>query len=88
MNTHSNKERSEYEIEKLYELFREFYDAYAQERSRLDQCERMYHGDHWCNIPDGEHGEPRPITPIIHSTIENIRGPAGFPARSYHHLPH
>ena len=73
MNTHSKKERSEYETEKLYELFREFYDAYAQERSRLDQCERMYHGAHWANIPEGEQGEPRPITPVIHSTIENVR---------------
>ena len=61
------------EIERLYELFREYYDAYAGERSRLEFCERMYHGDHWAGIPVGEPGEPRPVTPIIHSTIENVR---------------
>ncbi len=73
MDKHTNAERTELEIERLYELFREFYDAYAQERARLDQCERMYHGEHWANVPEGEQGEPRPITPIIHSTIENVR---------------
>ena len=61
------------EIERLYELFREYYDAYAGERSRLEFCERMYRGDHWAGIPEGEPGEPRPVTPIIHSTIENVR---------------
>lgn len=73
MNTNNNTQRTAYEVEELYELFHEFYDAYAQERSRLDRCERMYLGDHWSNVPEGEHGEPRPVTPILHSTIENVR---------------
>ena len=40
-------EQLEAEAESLYELFHEYYDAYAEERSRLDRCERMYHAQHW-----------------------------------------
>ena len=61
------------ETEKLYTLFREYYDAYAAERARLDRCERMYRGDHWGDIPQKDAGEPRPVTPIIQSTVENVR---------------
>lgn len=45
---YSNKtpEQLEAEVESLYELFHEYYDAYAEERSRLDRCERMYHAQH------------------------------------------
>ena len=74
-NKYSNKtpEQLEAEVESLYELFHEYYDAYAEERSRLDRCERMYHAQHWADIPEREANEPRPVTPIIHSTIENVR---------------
>ena len=41
-----DKDNRNTEIERLYELFREYYDAYAGERSRLEFCERMYRGDH------------------------------------------
>ena len=30
-------------------------------------------GDHWHDVPEADPGEPRPVTPIIQSTIENIR---------------
>ena len=66
-------EQLEAEVESLYELFHEYYDAYAEERSRLDRCERMYHAQHWADIPEREANEPRPVTPVIHSTIENVR---------------
>ncbi len=61
------------EVEALYALFNEFYSAYAQERARLDKCERMYRGEHWYDVPMGEKGEPRPVTPVLQSTIENVR---------------
>lgn len=61
------------ETEKLYALFREYYEAYAQERSRLERCERVYRGDHWYDVPELEPGEPRPVTPIVQSTVENVR---------------
>lgn len=61
------------EAEELYELFREYYDAYGQERARLDRCELMYRGEHWHDVPETEVGEPRPVTPILQSTVENVR---------------
>lgn len=61
------------EAERLYSLFKEYYEAYSAERARLDRCERMYRGDHWGDIPPTDVGEPRPVTPIIQSTVENVR---------------
>lgn len=61
------------EARELYALFREFYEAYAQERSRLERCERMYRGEHWYDVQIESPDEPRPVTPIIQSTIENVR---------------
>ena len=58
---------------KLYELFREFYEAYAGERARIDRCETIDRGDHWCDVPMTDPNEPRPVTPVIHSAIENVR---------------
>ncbi|MBO4562890.1 MAG: hypothetical protein J5772_04680, partial [Clostridia bacterium] len=57
----------------FYGLFREFYEAYAGERARLDRCETIYRGDHWFDVPRNEANEPRPVTPVIHSAIENVR---------------
>lgn len=53
-------------------LFDEFRAAYTGEWRRLDNCERMYRGDHWHNVPLTDKNEPRPVTPVIQSTIENI----------------
>lgn len=60
-------------VDAIYELFDEFYDAYPQERARLDDNETMYKGKHWdgVKINAEDPNEPRPTTPIIHSTIEN-----------------
>lgn len=41
--------------------------------ARLARCERIYHGDHWQDVPETHKGEPRPVTPVIQSTVENIR---------------
>lgn len=57
----------------VYGLFRRFRDAYRAEWLRLEKCERLYRGDHWYDVPETEAGEPRPVTPVIQSTIENIR---------------
>ncbi|MBO4383813.1 MAG: hypothetical protein J5854_00125 [Clostridia bacterium] len=61
------------ESDKYYSLFREFYDAYAGERARIEKCEHLYRGDHWFDVPADDPREPRPVTPIIHSSIENVR---------------
>lgn len=61
------------ELEQLYALFEEYREAYAAEWQRLDKCERMYRGEHWHDVPEADANEPRPVAPIIHSTIENVR---------------
>ena len=67
------KKTTKAEIEQIYDLFREYRDAYFSEWERLENCERMYHGDHWYDVPQGDASEPRPVTPILQSTIESVR---------------
>ncbi len=68
-----NTSPSSPEALRLYELFREFYDAYSGERARIQKCDSIYRGDHWFDVPVKDINEPRPVTPVIQSTIENIR---------------
>ena len=65
--------KTEKDAAAFYELFREFYEAYAGERARIDRCERIYRGDHWFDVPQTDPNEPRPVTPVIHSAIENVQ---------------
>lgn len=60
-------------VQAIYDLFEEYRNAYGREWERLEKCERIYRGDHWHDVPEADPGEPRPVTPIIQSTIENIR---------------
>ena len=60
-------------VEQLYTLFNEYRSAYAAEWERLDRCERVYRGEHWQDVPVQDENEPRPVTPVIQSTIENVR---------------
>lgn len=57
----------------IYELFKEYRDAYSLEWIRIEDNEKMYRGDHWHDVPLNDPNEPRPVTPVIQSTIENIR---------------
>lgn len=59
--------------QRAYRLFSEFRSAYVAEWQRLENCERMYRGDHWHDVPMRDKNEPRPVTPIIQSTVENIK---------------
>ena len=59
--------------ERAYGLFREFRSAYIAEWQRLERCERMYRGDHWYDVAQLDPNEPRPVTPIIQSTVENVK---------------
>lgn len=59
--------------ERAYALFREFRGAYGAEWQRLERCERMYRGDHWHDVPVTDRNEPRPVTPVIQSTVENVK---------------
>ncbi len=60
-------------VVRLYALFEEYRNAYAAEWERLDKCERLYRGEHWSDVPVKDENEPRPVTPVIQSTIESIR---------------
>lgn len=72
MNTNQSK-TDELLVERAYALFGEFKNAYAAEWKRLDNCERMYRADHWHDVPLTDPNEPRPVTPILQSTIESIQ---------------
>ncbi|MBQ5992131.1 MAG: hypothetical protein IJL62_06265 [Clostridia bacterium] len=58
--------------EEAMTLFREFRSAYVNEWRRQEHNERMYRGEHWYNVPVTDPNEPRPVTPILQSTIENV----------------
>jgi len=58
--------------EEAMTLFNEFRSAYANEWRRQEHCERMYRGEHWHDVPVDDPNEPRPVTPILQSTIENV----------------
>jgi len=59
-------------IRKAYGLFEEFRAAYGGEWERLERMERVYRGEHWQDVPVDDPNEPRPMTPVIQSTVENI----------------
>ncbi len=61
------------EAEQCYALFDEYREAYAPEWARLERCERLYMGDNWYGVAEAEKNEPRPHTPVLQSTIENVR---------------
>lgn len=60
-------------IDRVYRVFEEFRSAYVPEWQRQDNNERLYRGDHWDAVPMLDPSEPRPVTPIINSTVENIQ---------------
>lgn len=65
--------QDEARIERIYDLFDEYRRAYVQEWQRLERCERLFMGQHWHDIPEKDSREPRPVTPVLQSTIENLR---------------
>ncbi len=69
MNIKQDPER----VNRIYFLFEEYRGAYAAEWERLERCERLYRGEHWHGVPERDANEPRPVTPVLQSTIENVR---------------
>lgn len=63
----------------ILSLFKEFAKTYETEWARLNDNARMYSGDHWDTGSTGKNGAListqtlQPSTPIITSTIENIK---------------
>lgn len=69
-----SKEAREKLGEALYALFKHFDNAYIPERERMHKNEKLYHGKHWEEQEiEGDPNAPQPVTPIIFSTIENIK---------------
>lgn len=56
----------------IQSIYNEYKQAYESEWNRLTENEKVYHGDHWSGVAS-EGNEPQPVTPIIFSTIENIK---------------
>lgn len=60
--------------EALYALFCNFKNSYRAEWERMKHNEILYHGKHWdAMVNAGDKNAPRPVTPIIFSTIENVK---------------
>lgn len=60
--------------EALYALFCSFKNAYVREHERMRKNEKLYHGKHWEEMKNsGDPNAPQPVTPIIFSTVENVK---------------
>lgn len=57
----------------IYSMFREYYDAYQAEWERMRRNDKLYQARHWDVQKRKDALTPEPVTPIIHSTIENIK---------------
>ena len=62
-------------VGKAYTLFEEFREAYKSEWARLEENERLYLGRHWEDMNDrgSREDDPKPVTPVINSTVENLQ---------------
>ena len=71
--------------DRAYELFREFRSAYTGEWQRLTNCERMYRGDHWHDVPvrEPERAAARDAGHPVHGG-EHRRGADGPHPRGGH----
>ena len=70
---HKAGDQSDDFVKAIYELFSKFAARYTQEWLRLEDNERVYHGDHWSQSPyttqklEDDTNAPKPKTPMIHS---------------------
>ena len=58
-------------VAEAYSLFDEFRTAYEPEWTRQKECERLYRAEHWEDMQT-DSGKPKPTTPVLHSSVENI----------------
>jgi len=58
----------------MYSLFTTFKNSYIPEWDRMKRNELLYHAKHWdAQKVKGDKNAPQPVTPIIFSTIENVK---------------
>lgn len=77
LETHKPGEADTTFIDAIYALFKEFSKDYVDEWDRIDDNEKIYRGNHWDGVEESlaesKSNFPKPATPIITSTIENIK---------------
>jgi len=78
-------------VDAITSLFKEFADDYEEEWERIDDNEEIYQGNHWESAEETMHSDnrstfPKPVTPVITSTIENIKADLSdeFPKAVFH----
>ncbi|MDP2892428.1 MAG: hypothetical protein Q8O09_04760 [Bacillota bacterium] len=59
-------------INRTYELFDEFYEGTRQFRQKCRENEEFWQANHWNGVSYKEQDEPRPVTPVIFSTLESL----------------
>lgn len=59
-------------VNEVYRLFDRFFDDTREYREKCKSNERFWQAQHWKGIKKQENGEPRPVTPVIFSTLENM----------------
>lgn len=58
----------------MFALFTNFKNSYRSEWERMKRNELLYHAKHWdAQRVEGDKNAPQPVTPIIFSTIENVK---------------
>lgn len=58
----------------MYSLFCSFKQSFKDEWTRMERNELLYHAKHWdAQKIKGDKNAPQPVTPIIFSTIENVK---------------
>ena len=66
-----NPTREEF-VSRAYNLFEEYRSAYVKEWERQDENERIYRCEHWDRVPLIDPNEPRPVSPVVQSAVENV----------------
>jgi len=59
-------------IDKAYALFDEFYSSLTPFRRKCVENEAYWQANHWYDIAKNEPDEPRPVTPVLFSTLESL----------------
>ena len=78
-NPKAGKKYDDDAVNAIYELFDKFANRYTTEWLRLEDNERVYHGDHWSASPyasqklEDDTNAPKPHTPMIHTAIESVK---------------
>jgi hypothetical protein len=61
-------------VERAYALFDEFYRDTLEYRMKCVGNEEFYKSNHWHDVAVVEPSEPRPVTPVLFSTLEGTLG--------------